>query len=291
MIIPMAKVRLLGARARLPDVLASLQELGLLHLGDAATTESLQPLALTPRQQRLHRQLERILDDIDTRARDLRQRLAPHGERGEGGAAPLHRPRRPPCAPRRRADRRALGGARRGEGAHPQVPRLLRRLRERARRRRALSAPHDVRGRRAGARARRDPAARRRAPRGGRPRVRVLHARPRQRRRRAAARAAEDLRREDGARARRRAPAGDPDARGLRRRGARRGRAEDADAPQGDPARGRAAGARALGARRRGTCRRCSPRAARCTTGSPNSTPSRAAGPPRTPSPSRAGSR
>jgi V/A-type H+-transporting ATPase subunit I len=66
MIIPMAKVRLLGARARLADVLASLQELGVLHLGDAATTESLQPLALTPRQQRLHRQLEQILEDIDT---------------------------------------------------------------------------------------------------------------------------------------------------------------------------------------------------------------------------------
>jgi len=66
MIIPMAKVRLLGARARLPDVLASLQDLGVLHLDDTATTESLQPLALTARQRRLHRQLVRMLDDIDT---------------------------------------------------------------------------------------------------------------------------------------------------------------------------------------------------------------------------------
>lgn len=66
MIIPMAKVRLLGARTRLSEVLAALQGLGVLHFGDAAATGSLQPLALTDRQQRRHRQLERILDDTDS---------------------------------------------------------------------------------------------------------------------------------------------------------------------------------------------------------------------------------
>jgi len=65
MIIPMAKVRLIGPRSRLPEALAALQDIGLLHLADASHGEPVDALPLTAREQRLQRQLTRILEDTD----------------------------------------------------------------------------------------------------------------------------------------------------------------------------------------------------------------------------------
>jgi V/A-type H+-transporting ATPase subunit I len=65
MIIPMTRVRVLGPRSQIPDVVRALQELGLLHLADVSPRTALQPLALTPRERRLARQLGRAADDVE----------------------------------------------------------------------------------------------------------------------------------------------------------------------------------------------------------------------------------
>ena len=63
MIIAMAKVRIMGPRDRLTDVLRALQDLNLLHL--AAPEAPLDHLQLTPGQDRERRHLLRILEDIE----------------------------------------------------------------------------------------------------------------------------------------------------------------------------------------------------------------------------------
>jgi V/A-type H+-transporting ATPase subunit I len=65
MIIRMEKVRLLGPRPRLADLLSALQDAGVLHLADASRAGPLEGMALTPRQERMQRQLRRALEDID----------------------------------------------------------------------------------------------------------------------------------------------------------------------------------------------------------------------------------
>jgi hypothetical protein len=65
MIIPMEKIRLLGPRTRLGDLMAALQDAGVLHLADATRDSPLKEMALTPRQERMRRQLQRALEDID----------------------------------------------------------------------------------------------------------------------------------------------------------------------------------------------------------------------------------
>lgn len=65
MIIKMSKVRVLGPRAELPAVVRSLQNFGLLHLAPAPRDEPLKTVHLGPDDQRLRRNLRRILQDIE----------------------------------------------------------------------------------------------------------------------------------------------------------------------------------------------------------------------------------
>jgi V/A-type H+-transporting ATPase subunit I len=91
-IIEMAKVRVLGPRDRLPEVLAVLQDLGLLHLAAPARAGPLAPLELSPAQERERRHLRRALEDVAYALAELG--LA-------GGPAP---PAPPAPLPRRGAD-------------------------------------------------------------------------------------------------------------------------------------------------------------------------------------------
>ncbi len=64
MIIPMAKVRILGPRERIDDALAALQDFGLVHLGDATGVPGLAPGPVDPRQARRDRQVRRAVEDL-----------------------------------------------------------------------------------------------------------------------------------------------------------------------------------------------------------------------------------
>ena len=65
MIIEMSKVRVLGPRQRLSDVLRTLQDLGTLHLAAPAALRPLAPLDLSPAQDRERRHLRSALDDVE----------------------------------------------------------------------------------------------------------------------------------------------------------------------------------------------------------------------------------
>ncbi|HUL01817.1 MAG TPA: V-type ATPase 116kDa subunit family protein [Gemmatimonadales bacterium] len=71
MIIEMSKVRVLGPRERLPDVLRALQDLGTLHLASPAAAQSLAPLELSPTQVRDRRHLVRALEDVERALAEL----------------------------------------------------------------------------------------------------------------------------------------------------------------------------------------------------------------------------
>jgi hypothetical protein len=64
-IVKMSKVRILGPRDRLTDVLGVLQDTGVLHLSPSRPTLPLRSITLTAAQQRLHRNLRRVLADLD----------------------------------------------------------------------------------------------------------------------------------------------------------------------------------------------------------------------------------
>ncbi len=64
MIVPMTRVRVMGPRARLPAVLATVQDVGVLHLTPAPECGALQPSVLAPADTRRRRQLSRILEDV-----------------------------------------------------------------------------------------------------------------------------------------------------------------------------------------------------------------------------------
>jgi V/A-type H+/Na+-transporting ATPase subunit I len=64
-IIHMAKVRLLGPRERLPEVLRVVQDVGLLHLAPLMPEPGVLPAEVSPHQDRQHRNLGRILADLD----------------------------------------------------------------------------------------------------------------------------------------------------------------------------------------------------------------------------------
>jgi V/A-type H+-transporting ATPase subunit I len=64
-IVKMSKIRILGPRDRLPEVLRVLQDTGVLHLSPPRPTPPLLSIELTARQQRLHRNLRRALSDLD----------------------------------------------------------------------------------------------------------------------------------------------------------------------------------------------------------------------------------
>lgn len=65
MILTMAKVRLLGPRERLQEVLAVVQDLGVLHLAPPTTSAALSSLPHDVRQERERRHLRQIVDDVE----------------------------------------------------------------------------------------------------------------------------------------------------------------------------------------------------------------------------------
>lgn len=71
MIIEMSRVRLMGPRGQLPDVLRVLQDLGVLHLAEPGVTAPLAPLALTSAEAREQRHLRRALEDVERAIADL----------------------------------------------------------------------------------------------------------------------------------------------------------------------------------------------------------------------------
>ena len=71
MIIEMSKVRVLGPRDRLPDVLRVLQDLGILHLAPPGGAAQLSSLALSPAQERERRHLRSALDDVERALAEL----------------------------------------------------------------------------------------------------------------------------------------------------------------------------------------------------------------------------
>ena len=68
MILEMAKLRLIGPAPRLDGVLAVLQDLGVVHLGQPVATEGLEPLDPSPPERRLRRWLARAVEDADAAA-------------------------------------------------------------------------------------------------------------------------------------------------------------------------------------------------------------------------------
>jgi V/A-type H+-transporting ATPase subunit I len=75
----MAKVRILGPRERLTDVVEALQDLNLLHLAPPAEVGPLGRVQLSPREERERRQLQRALADVEMVLEELR----PAPARGE----------------------------------------------------------------------------------------------------------------------------------------------------------------------------------------------------------------
>jgi vacuolar-type H+-ATPase subunit I/STV1 len=63
MIVQMAKVRILGPRARLDEALRAIQRVGLVQITEAPTVPGLTPLDLDPRDLRRRRQLHRLVED------------------------------------------------------------------------------------------------------------------------------------------------------------------------------------------------------------------------------------
>jgi len=74
----MSKVRILGPRERLPDVLRSLQDLSLLHLAPPEPTPDapLGRAALSASEERERRHLQQVLADIDAAMNELQLRLS-----------------------------------------------------------------------------------------------------------------------------------------------------------------------------------------------------------------------
>jgi V/A-type H+-transporting ATPase subunit I len=70
-IIEMSKVRVLGPRERLPDVLRALQDLGTLHLAAPTGVTPLAPFELSPVQERERRHLRSALDDVERALTEL----------------------------------------------------------------------------------------------------------------------------------------------------------------------------------------------------------------------------
>jgi V/A-type H+-transporting ATPase subunit I len=82
MILTMAKVRILGPRDRLPDVLRSLQTLSVLHLTPPTAAAPLAPAQLSSRQDRERRYLLAGMDDVDAALGELKPSLAAPGRPG-----------------------------------------------------------------------------------------------------------------------------------------------------------------------------------------------------------------
>ena len=65
MILPMSRVRILGPRNRLDEVLAALQDLGVLHVSPPATGSTLEPVRLSRAQEHRREQLRAALTDTE----------------------------------------------------------------------------------------------------------------------------------------------------------------------------------------------------------------------------------
>ena len=76
MIVPMAKVRILGPRQQLDPTLRAIQDLGQLHLAEVPTPPGVQAARLDARDARRRRQLASVLTDVDGALHDLDISLA-----------------------------------------------------------------------------------------------------------------------------------------------------------------------------------------------------------------------
>ncbi len=130
MILAMAKLRIMGPRQLLPDVLNVVQDTGLLHVAPVTPDAHLAPVGSTPKQLRLRRYLRRGLDDIEV----LQTKL---GKPQRPTAASQSRQQRAdrslvPTGPENPAGGRTAGCEDRGwgrrAGAHRQVSWLVRHL-------------------------------------------------------------------------------------------------------------------------------------------------------------------
>jgi V/A-type H+-transporting ATPase subunit I len=82
----MSKVRILGARDRLPDVLRALQDIGVLHLAPPGAAQPLAALQLSPAQQRERHHLRGAREDVERALAELG--LAPGPSAGPRSAPP-----------------------------------------------------------------------------------------------------------------------------------------------------------------------------------------------------------
>ncbi|HET9386758.1 MAG TPA: V-type ATPase 116kDa subunit family protein [Gemmatimonadales bacterium] len=111
MIIAMSKLRLMGPRERLPEVLRVLQDLSLLHLASpqVAANEPIAPAVLTGADERQHRHLRSLLADINAALADLQIPAAvPAGPLAPPSIADLARWARLARRTRREAERLRL---------------------------------------------------------------------------------------------------------------------------------------------------------------------------------------
>ena len=65
MIVKMSRLRILGPRDSLPDVIKTLQDIGLLHLGNPPQSKALTPFKLDSRQERHRRYLRRAIQEVE----------------------------------------------------------------------------------------------------------------------------------------------------------------------------------------------------------------------------------
>jgi V/A-type H+-transporting ATPase subunit I len=125
MIIPMAKVRVLGPRERLDATLRAIQDLGQLHLAELPTPPGVQAARLAARDERRRRQLGAILTDVDGALHDLDVPLAGAPEPQPASVADFAR-----WARHARTVRRAAGKLRERETALGDERALIARYRD-----------------------------------------------------------------------------------------------------------------------------------------------------------------
>ncbi len=80
MIVPMARLRILGPRDRLEETLHAVQDVGQLHLAEAPARVGVEPARLDARGERRHGQLQRVVADITDALHTLRA-VSPAGPR------------------------------------------------------------------------------------------------------------------------------------------------------------------------------------------------------------------
>jgi V/A-type H+-transporting ATPase subunit I len=104
----MSKVRVLGPRDRLADVLRVLQDLGILHLAPPSAAAPLSPVTLSPEQERERRHLRAALEDVERALAELGLPAGPVGPAPRVTRADLARWARLGWRVRRTAERLTL---------------------------------------------------------------------------------------------------------------------------------------------------------------------------------------